>query len=154
MLSEYLQVVLGVSVFVSVALGICHTRARAVTVFASGVIVICVIMLPLVDILRGFDVDDILEDMLGDIDYDTASDGSIELAFEEGISRYISEKYGVDEETVTVSADGFDLATLKARRIYVTLSGKASLLDYKRIELDIATEFTDGGECEVSINIG
>ena len=42
---------------------------------------------------------------------------------------------------------------LRAERIYVTLSGRAVFLDYKKIEDEVRSEFTNGGECEVSLKI-
>ena len=67
-------------------------------------------------------------------DYEGKSDDAIELAFEDGVAAYISDRYGVERECIKVMADGFSLEKLQAERIYVTLSGKAALLDYKRIE--------------------
>ena len=71
------------------------------------------------------------------MDYDGATDSSIELAFENGIAEYIAEEYAVDTSAVLVNVDGFDMASLRAERIYVTLSGEAILLDYKKIEKEL-----------------
>ena len=68
--------------------------------------------------------------------------------------RYISEKYATDKDLVSVRADGFDIGSVRAQRIYVILSGRAAMLDYKKIEEDVCRQFTSGGECEVSIKIG
>jgi hypothetical protein len=43
---------------------------------------------------------------------------------------------------------------MRAERIYITLSGKAALADYKRIEKEVGKEFTKSGECEVSVKLG
>ena len=114
---------------------------------------ICAVLLPLVDIIRDFDIEKSIDSIFDGIDYD-APDSAIELAFEEGVAEYISAEYGVAASNVEVHADGFDIATLKAVRIYVTLSGKAIVLDYKRIEKEVKAQFTLDGECEVSLSLG
>lgn len=114
---------------------------------------ISAILLPLVDIITDYDVNYVLDSIAGGVDYEL-SDSAIELAFEDGLAEYVAKEYGVDRESVMISADGFDISTLTAKRIYVTLSGKGLLLDYKRIEADLSAQFTQGGECEVSFELG
>ena len=153
MLREYFKETLTLCVFISVALGVAHPRLKKTVSFSAGILIICSIMLPIVDILRSFDADKTFDKFLADMDYDGATDSSIELAFESGIAEYIAEKYTVNTDDVLVNVDGFDMGSLRADRIYVTLSGGAILLDYKRIEKEICERFTKGGECEVSINV-
>ena len=153
MLRDYFIGVLGVALIVSVLLSVLHPRLAAVTRFGAGVLMISVVLLPLVDIIGDLDIDSALNGLLTNIDYD-ATDSAIELAFEDGVAEYVSKSYGVDKACVIVNADGFDISTLTAERIYVTLSGKGLLLDYKRIEAEVADEFTHGGECEVSFGVG
>ena len=140
--------------FLAVAQGVAHPRFSAITSFGAGVLVICAIMLPLVDIIRDFDVNSSLDDILSGIEYGDATDSSIELAFEDGLAEYISVKWEIDREDVSVRVDGFDMESLTAERIYVTLGGKGLLVDYKRIEEALALEFTREGECEVSLDLG
>lgn len=153
MFKEYFGELLTLCVFISVALSMAHPRLKRTISFGAGILIICSVMLPLVDIFCEFDADEVFEKILIDIKYEGATDSSIELAFEEGIAKYVAEAYEVDEGSVSVSADGFDISTLRAERIYVTLSEKAIYLDYKRIEREISERFTSGGECEVSINV-
>ncbi len=153
MLEEYFVSLISFSVLASLLLAVSHRMLRGATAFGFGIVVLCVVMLPLVDIIRDFDMDDLFNEVLGDIDYD-ATDSAIELAFEDGVAEYVSREYGAKRECVSVNADGFDVSSLTARRIYVTLSGSATLLDYKRIEKEIGETFAPGGECEVSLSIG
>lgn len=153
MLREYFKETLTLCVFISVALGVAHPRLKKTVSFSAGILIICSIMLPIVDILCSFDADKTFDKILADMDYDGATDNSIELAFENGIAEYIAEEYAVDTSAVLVNVDGFDMASLRAERIYVTLSGEAILLDYKKIEKEICEMFTKMGECEVSINV-
>ncbi len=153
MLKVYFTDVMYLCTFIAVAVGISHPRLKKSTTFGAGVLLICVILLPLVDIIKDIDVKIDLEEYLENVESE-ASDDALEAAFEEGIREYISSEYTVDKEFITVMADGFDLECLRAERIYVTLSGKAALLDYKRMELRIESEFTKGGECEVSVKLG
>ena len=153
LLREYFKETLTLCVFISVALGIVHPRLKRMVSFSAGILIICSIMLPLVDILRSFDIDRTFDNVLADMNHDGATDSSIELAFESGIAEYIAEKYVVETSAILVNVDGFDMAALRAERIYVTLSGEAILLDYKKIEKEICEMFTKMGECEVSINV-
>ena len=154
MLKVYFRDVMYLSAFIVLAVGISHPRLKRSTSFGAGVLLICVIMLPLVDIISEFDIDSALDGIIGDMDVDGMTDDALELAFEDGIEQYISEKYKVDKSCVIVFADGFDIESIRADRIYVSLSGRASFLDYKKIEEDIALNFTKEGECEVSLKIG
>ena len=154
MLKGYIEVVLTVGAFISVAASLSHPKLKGITGFGAGILLICVISLPLVDIISEFDIDSALDGIIGDMDVDGMTDDALELAFEDGIEQYISEKYKVDKSCVIVFADGFDIESIRADRIYVSLSGRASFLDYKKIEEDIALNFTKEGECEVSLKIG
>ena len=143
----------GALTFISLLMSIVHPKLRLITSFGAGALAICAVLLPLVDIIGGYDYDLSLDELLDNVDYN-ATDSAIEMAFEEGVAEYISSAYKVDKESVRVYADGFDIATLSAERIYVTLSGEAIRLDYKRIEAEVSERFTLSGECEVKLEIG
>ena len=153
LLEEYFLCVIRVGFFVAVALSLAHPKLKSVTNFGAGIVMICVIMLPLVDIIKDFSLNGGLDGIFDGIDYE-AEDSAIELAFELGVAEYVAKTYGTDRECVGVNADDFDIGTLTAERIYVTLRGEAMLLDYKKIEEELAAEFTAGGECEVSVSFG
>ena len=148
MLREYFADVLGIALIASFALALVHPRLGGITRFGAGILVISVVLLPIVNIFGDLNIKNTLDDIFDGVGYD-GSDSAIEIAFEDGVAEYISDKYRVDRQFVRVNADGFDISTLTAERIYVTLSGRALLLDYKRIESEVAEEFTVGGECEV-----
>lgn len=152
MLREYFTEIIILMTFAAILLGIAHPKLKGATSYSIGVLMICVILLPLVDIIRDFDTKSMFDSINMDLEYDITDD-MIEASFEEGISEYIAQKYGVDKSCVSVMADGFDMERLRAERIYVTLSGKAVFLDYKKIEDEVRSEFTNGGECEVSLKI-
>lgn len=154
MLKEYFEGLMVLITFMALALGVAHPRLRSVTTFSAGLMIICAILLPLVSIMRDISEKYSLDNLFEDIEYDNVTDDAIELAFEMGISAYVVDKYGVKSDDVVVMADGFDMESMKAQRIYITLSSKAALLDYKKIEEEIKKEFTSGGECEVSLKIG
>ena len=153
MLKLYFTDVVYLSAFIALAVGASHPGMKKSTEFSAGLLFICIILLPLVDIIKDIDVRINTEDYLGNIEAEVTDD-ALELAFEEGIREYISGEYRVDRELITVMADGFDLECMRAEKIYVTLSGKAALVDYKRIEKEVEKEFTKSGECEVSVKLG
>ena len=153
MLKGYFEGILTLAAFIALALGVSHPKLRRATEFGAGVLISCAILLPLVDIIKEFNVNFDINSYVENIESEVTDD-MIELAFEEGIAEYLATEYGVDRSLILVMADGFDMGKLKAERIYVTLEGEAALLDYKKIEEKVAREFTDGGECEVSLRIG
>ena len=154
MLKEYFVGLIYVCLLFALMLSLAHKRTRPAVSFGMGILLICTILLPLVDIIEDFSVDEYLEEICDDVKYDDVSDSDIELAFEEGIALYVAEEYGVGREYVTVGVDGFDIERLRADRIYVTFSGTAIGVDYKKVEADLIKNFTDGGECEVSLRLG
>ena len=153
MLKEYFTEVLLVTTFIALATAVPHPRLKQTTKFGAGILLICVFLLPLVDIIKDIDLKMEIDDYIGSIN-DEESVDVIKAAFEEGICEHLATEYGVDESLIGVYADGFDISTLRAERIYVTLSGRAAVLDYKRIESELERDFTNNGECEVSVKIG
>ena len=145
MYEGYFEGILILSSLFAMASGLVHPRLKNATAFGMGVLLFCSIMLPLVDIISDINGDSLFNELELDIDYN-ATDDMIEEAFERGISEYVADKYAVDVKLVSVKADGFDMEKMRADRIYVTLSGKAALLDFKKIEDEICQEFTSGGE--------
>lgn len=153
LLKEYFESVLILCAFLAVSVGVSHPKHKVATRFGAGVLIICAILLPLVDILKDINIEKELSDYMSNVE-EYRADNMIEAAFEEGIAQYLADEYDVGVELVSVMADGFELDKMKARKIYVTLSGEAALLDYKKIENEVEREFTSGGECEVSLKIG
>lgn len=153
MLKEYFVGAIALSLLIALTTGIAHPRLRSAVSFGGGVLLTCGILLPIVDILRDFDADKTFDGIFDSIDFD-ATDSAIELAFEDGVAEYIADSYSVSRECISVRADGFDIGSLTAERIYVTLSGKGALLDYKRIEKEVGEEFAPTGYCEVYISFG
>ena len=153
MLKDYVTALIKSSAVIAAALEITHPRAKKITRIAAGMILICIIMLPIVDIIENNGIDFNLNFDFGQPDYENMTDEAIEAAFERGIEKYIADKYKIDPSLVTVKADKFNLEAMKAERIYVTLSGEGILHDYRALEDIIAKEFTCNGECEVKLDV-
>ena len=153
MLKAYFTDVIYLSTCIALTVGISHPKLKKSISFGAGILFICVILLPLVDIIKDINVKINVDEYVENIDSEL-SDDALEMAFEDGIREYLASEYRVDKELIVVMSDGFDLECMRAERIYVTLIGKAAMLDYKRIEEIIENEFTKGGECEVSVKLG
>lgn len=153
MLKDYATALIKSSAVIAAAIEIAHPRAKKITRIAAGMILICVIMLPIVDIIKDNGINFNPSFNSGESDYENMTDEAIEAAFECGIEKYIADKYKIDQSLVTVKADKFDLEAMKAERIYVTLSGKGILHDYRALEDIIEKEFTCNGECEVKLDV-
>lgn len=154
MFKEYFVSSLSVIAIAAAASVLSHSKMRKISKCALGLIVICVIMLPLVDIFKDNDLFFDFDYSFDDLENSDMNDEEIERAFEVGIERYIAEKYDVDISLIHVSVDGFDISKMKAERIYVALSGRAMNIDYRRLEDVLRENFTDGGECEVELDVG
>lgn len=150
----YFKGALVLCVFASLLLSVAHPRFKSVTNICAGILVSFAIMSPLVVIIRDFNIDDVLDGVIGDADIGDMTDNAVELAFEEGTAEYIASRLGVDPSLVSVNVDGFDMESMKADRVYVTLRGAAITADYKRLEKEIEDRLTKGGKCEVSVSFG
>ena len=128
--------------------------------FAVSVLLVYTTVTPILSFVSGLSEEGIgsfvenireeMEDNLADDkgEYITVS----EEAIKSGISNLIFTEYGISEDNIEVHLFGFDFEKMKAEKINVILSGKASLSDYRSIE-----SFISGlgiGECEVKIEFG
>ncbi len=75
-----------------------------------------------------------------------------EAAFCEGTRAAICEKFSLAKEDVSVRTEGFDLQTVRAKRICVLLKGKGILADSFAIAAFVEAEGL--GDCEVEMEIG
>ena len=72
-----------------------------------------------------------------------------ETAFSEGVRRAVSEKYGLDRESVGVVIRGFSPEDMRSSSITVVLGEGSELIDYRAVRDFVAENFTRGGDCEV-----
>lgn len=117
--------------------------------FAISVILLYAAIVPLVPLvseLSNIDFSDITGSELPELSGGAYLEKS-EEAFEEGIRRLVSEKWGVDETKIIVSVSGFDFETMTARKIKITLLGKGVGIDFREVKKYI--ENNGLGECEV-----
>ena len=97
---------------------------------------------------EGFSID------LGVGESQMLDEGYVEVAkeaFEQGISRAVSEKYSISTEDISVRCVDFDFNEMKAGKIKVLLTGLGALCDRRGVE-----KYLNGlgiGECEVNIEI-
>ncbi len=153
MLKEYVMSSVSITLFSSIMLSLSHKKNNKTAACCVGIIIISAIMLPFVDVIGGIDISGDFE-FGTDSSIDMSGEEVLKASFEEGISRYVAEHYSTPIESVKVNIDGFDAEYMQADSIYITLDGKGMLLDYRRIEDDVAEQFTNGGRCEVELNVG
>lgn len=130
------------------ALGlICHERYKKITSSAMGILLILVVILPLPEILQ--DLGETLKFEVSDIDM--SSQEFSKVAFEEGISLFVAERFSLKQADVEVEAISFSSSEMRAERIIITLTGSATIADNKKIRQTL--EELDLGAVEVKIEI-
>ena len=141
-----------VCVIVAVATVVIHPKQMAVSRFALGLVLVCTIMLPIVDIIKENKTNlDNLPELV--VPESNVSEDVISAAMERGLKEYISEIVGVAPVGISVSVVGIDTSSMKAEEIYVTLPRECVYTDYRALETRLANEFTNGGVCEVELDI-
>lgn len=120
---------------------------------AVGIVSAFIIISPLVTAVRNIDIDKAL-DLLTGGSYETDADCSAvaEEAFAKGIGQAVADKFSLDKEDIRVKIIDFNMETMSARQIKISLSGTAALADYRGIESYVNS--LEMGECRVEIEIG
>lgn len=153
-MSEYLSCLISVSSLVGVSAFLSYgEREDKVLKIASSLIIAYVTVLPLVSLIRDLDYDFSLGFDDGSFVYieDTLIGEEAENAFCEGIEKYISERFSLPSEEITVRVFGFEYTSMKAEKIKIILSGKAIFADNRAIAEEI--EKNGLGECEVELSV-
>lgn len=152
MLNKYALNALKFLVFIGIALNVIHPKQIRITRLTLGVIVLSAVMLPFVDIMDKNKVFDAFTPTVSD--EESMGDDMIERLYEDAIKEYVAQLCKIDNADVKVTVDGLDVSSMKAKRIYVSLSGKGITVDYRNLETRLANEFTNGGDCKVELDIG
>ncbi len=150
-MSEYALAVFGICLVVGICLTVSHGSSKAQSL-ALGIITLWVILSPLGDIIEHFDPNSWMDSI--DIpDYDSGEiDIVIEDAFADGICSAVADKFSLNRDDIRVRLYGFDKEEMRAEKIMIILSGRATLSDYKAVEKYINS--MEVGECNVEIEIG
>lgn len=118
-----------------------------------GIVTLYIIISPLADGLSDFDLDRWLEELRGEsVSVAPEYEGVLEESFADGVALAVAEKFSLERENIRVDLRNFDVESMSAERIRVTLSGVAALADYKAVEKYLNS--LDLGECDVEIEIG
>ena len=152
---DYILLLVASSAVISVGEEIAPRRARTVISFCLGVYLLYIIVSPLPALAGG--ISDALGGAFGsggdtpdgEVYYETALE-----AAETGLTRAISERFGIDEENIRVRILDFDARTLFAGRIFVTLLRDGAFADTRAIK-NYAEEIFggDGGGAECTVEI-
>lgn len=146
-MKEYVLSIISIGIALD-ALGlICHEKYKKITSSAMGILLILVVILPLPEILQ--DLGESFKFEAPDID--TSSQEFSKMAFEEGISTFVAERFSLKPDDVEVEAISFSSGEMRAERIIITLTGYAAMADNKKIRQTV--EKLDLGAVEVKIEI-
>jgi len=154
-MSEYLislvliSALVGISSYLSFS-GSGDKMLRAV----SSLLVVYVIFTPVVALVEGleeFESNEYeIEEFLPSID-ESEFGKNAKAAFEDGVERFVCEKFSFEEDEVKVAAFEFDSVTMKAEKIKIILSGMAVYADARAVSYAVSSAGL--GECEVEIGV-
>ena len=151
-ISGYMLLALGLSASLGLVSALSHPALSRETEMAVGVLCLFAMSFPVIAFISGPPT----LPALPEGGYTDVSGGISEIgerAWLEGIEGYLSGKYSVSPEDITVLAEGFDLYTMRARYVRVSLSGAGMLANLHAMRDDILSSFVaEGGSCEVVIN--
>jgi hypothetical protein len=144
-MGEYLLSIITLAIIFDVLELFSAERYKGLTRAAMSLILVMAILSPLPSLV---------EKIEGDIDFSEIEGSGEDIrlsAFGDGIREYISSEFDLDSDEVAVEIVGFDKEEMKCEKILITLSGRAALADYKRVERLI--DELGLGEAEVKIEI-
>lgn len=145
-MGRYIFSIIALAIIFDISEMISADRYRTLTRAGVSLLLVMAIVTPLPGLINeikgGLDFSDLENSADGDIRYE---------AFVSGLREYISSEFDLSREDVAVEAIGFSEVDMRAEKILITLSGKAALANYKRIESSI--DQLGLGEAEVKIEI-
>ena len=144
-MGEYLLSIITLAIIFDVLELFSAERYKGLTRAAMSLILVMAILSPLPSLI---------EKIGGELDFSEIEGSGEDIrlsAFGDGIREYISSEFDLDSDEVAVEIVGFDKEEMKCEKILITLSGRAALADYKRVERLI--DELGLGEAEVKIEI-
>jgi hypothetical protein len=145
-MKEYLYLIIVLSAVLDLLLHFSNDKFKSMTEGALGLILTLVILAHLPTVYKT---------VSNNIRFPTPEislgDDICLASFEEGIARYVSQRWELKREEIEVEAVGFLREEMRAEKIIISLHGKAALSDYKRIEKELSE--LELGEVEVKIEI-
>ena len=144
-MGEYLLSIITLAIIFDVLELFSAERYKGLTRAAMSLILVMAIISPLPSLV---------EKIGGELDFSEIEGSGEDIrlsAFGDGIREYISSEFDLDSDEVAVEIVGFDKEEMKCEKILITLSGRAALADYKRVERLI--DELGLGEAEVKIEI-
>lgn len=142
----YLLSVITLAILLDILEHFSAEKYKGLTRAAMSLILVMAILSPLPTLV---------EKMRGELDFSEMEESMGEdirlTAFTEGIAEYIAFEFELSRDEIAVEAIGFDPKGMRAEKILITLSGKAALANYKRVEGEINQ--LGLGEAEVKIEI-
>lgn len=144
-MGEYLLSIITLAIIFDVLELFSAERYKGLTRAAMSLILVMAILSPLPSLV---------EKIGGELEFSEIEGSGEDIrlsAFGDGIREYISSEFDLDSDEVAVEIVGFDKEEMKCEKILITLSGRAALADYKRVERLI--DELGLGEAEVKIEI-
>ena len=126
-----------------------HTSLRESVRAAMGVVLLLFMLSPIASLISG-----VLDVRLpsGDFTFGESYTAVTEEAYCKGIASALRDEFSAPGDCFYVYCDGFVFETMYSKKVYVTLTGKAALLDYRAVREFVINSVETGG-CEVEIEI-
>ena len=151
-MKEYLISVIIVSALISLSLAVSYKEdsGNGALKSALAVLMLYVTVIPLFTALREFDISNIKFDAEK---YDFNNQNAVTEISEEGFIRgvrlFISDEFSLDYDEISVEVTEFDPLQLKAKKIIITLRGKAAHADYRAIREKLKKNGFENSEVKI-----
>ena len=154
-MNVYLASLIATSALVGISSYISFSDTGGGTVrTALSLIIICTVINPVVSLVREVERLEIgeyeLEEFIPEIN-ESEFGKNAKDAFEDGVKKFICEKFSLNDSEVRVVLIGFDTINMKTEKIKVTLYGDGAYSDLRGIAYEISS--LGVGECEVEIGV-
>ena len=150
-MKEYLISVVLITALVALASHFLPDAAVGYGRLALGIVLLYAVLSPLAALLSSFpalpDLPELPQQENAPLYEQYAQEG-----FCRGIASAVGEKFSVAEARISVRAEGFDVQSMRAEKIWILLRGEAVFADGPAIKAFVEGEGL--GECEVEIEIG
>lgn len=138
--------IIALVLLMQIATSVLHPSFKAVSKSAISAIVLLSVLGILLNVVGKYELPNFTYDETDSDAYHEALSRSTEV----GIALEVAERYGIDDEKISVSLSGLDSVSMRAEHVYVRIDDVT--VDYRSVREFVKENFLlEGGEIEVEL---